>query len=84
MVHRWVPNHPDVRQRSHVDRVIVLLQIDDKYIPIAESAVELIPLTTAAPTNVEREDQRDGSMMTRCDGTNTNKSPADQQEKLET
>ena len=41
MVHRWVPNHPDSRQRSHVDRVIVLLQIEDKYVPMAESAVEM-------------------------------------------
>jgi len=42
VVHRWVPNHPDSRQRSHVDRVILLLQVEDKYVPIAESAVELV------------------------------------------
>ncbi len=43
-----MPNHPDSRQRSHVDRVILLLQIDDKYVPIAETAVE--PADGAAPT----------------------------------
>lgn len=42
VVHRWVPNHPDSRQRSHVDRVILLLQVEDKYVPIAESAVEVV------------------------------------------
>ena len=41
-MHRWVPNHPDSRQRSHVDRVILLLLIDDNYVPIAESAIELV------------------------------------------
>lgn len=46
MVHRWVPNHPDSRQRSHVDRVILLLKIDDKYVPIAESAVEIASLVS--------------------------------------
>jgi len=42
VVHIWTPNHPDTRQRSHVDRVILLLQIEDKYVPISESAVEVI------------------------------------------
>jgi hypothetical protein len=41
-----VPNHPDSRQRSHVDRVILLLKIDDKYVPIAESAVEIASLVS--------------------------------------
>ncbi|XP_059482533.1 pecanex-like protein 1 isoform X2 [Neocloeon triangulifer] len=40
VVHRWVPNHRDISQRSHVDRTIVLMQIDDKFIPIAESGVQ--------------------------------------------
>ncbi|XP_065348077.1 pecanex-like protein 1 isoform X3 [Cloeon dipterum] len=40
VVHRWVPNHRDISQRSHVDRTIVLIQIDDKYVPIAESGVQ--------------------------------------------
>ncbi len=41
-----MPNHPDSRQRSHVDRVILLLKIDDKYVPIAESAVEIASLVS--------------------------------------
>lgn len=48
VVHRWVPNHPDSRQRSHVDRVILLLQIEDKYVPIAESAVEPVSLASTS------------------------------------
>lgn len=53
IVHRWVPSHPDIRYRSHVDRPIVLLQIDDKYVPIAESAVELIALAQASAVSIE-------------------------------
>ena len=50
VVHIWSPNHPDTRQRSHVDRVILLLLIEDKqgiedkYVPIAETAVTAIEL----------------------------------------
>lgn len=53
IVHRWVPSHPDIRYRSHVDRPIVLLQIDDKYVPIAESAVELFALAQASAVSIE-------------------------------
>jgi hypothetical protein len=40
VVHRWVPNHRDLSQRSHVDRTIVLVQVDDKFVPIAEAGVQ--------------------------------------------
>ncbi|KAF4523513.1 hypothetical protein B566_EDAN004584 [Ephemera danica] len=40
VVHRWVPSHRDPNQRSHVDRTIVLVQIDDKFVPIAEAGVQ--------------------------------------------
>ncbi|XP_015763882.1 PREDICTED: pecanex-like protein 1 [Acropora digitifera] len=39
VVHRWTPCHRDPARRSHVDRSIVLVQIDDKFVPIAESGV---------------------------------------------
>ncbi|XP_075233994.1 pecanex isoform X2 [Lycorma delicatula] len=39
VVHRWVPLHKDPRRRSHVDRTILLVKIEDKYVPIAESGV---------------------------------------------
>lgn len=55
VVHRWVPNHPDARQRSHVDRVILLLVIEDKYVPIAESAVELVCFSEAKKDSASQD-----------------------------
>ncbi|KAK9680252.1 Pecanex protein (C-terminus) [Popillia japonica] len=40
VVHRWSPCHKDPNRRSHVDRTIFLVQIDDKFVPIAESGVQ--------------------------------------------
>ncbi|GJQ81500.1 putative C-terminus pecanex protein [Trypoxylus dichotomus] len=40
VVHRWSPSHKDPNRRSHVDRTIFLVQIDDKFVPIAESGVQ--------------------------------------------
>lgn len=40
VVHRWQPCHRDITQRSHVDRTILLVKIDDRYVPIAESGVQ--------------------------------------------
>ncbi|XP_023722503.1 pecanex-like protein 1 isoform X5 [Cryptotermes secundus] len=40
VVHRWVPSHRDPNCRSHVDRTILLVKIDDKYVPIAESGTQ--------------------------------------------
>ncbi|XP_064214797.1 pecanex-like protein 1 isoform X2 [Tribolium castaneum] len=40
VVHRWTPCHKDPGRRSHVDRTILLVQIDDKFVPIAESGVQ--------------------------------------------
>ncbi|XP_043284353.1 pecanex-like protein 1 isoform X2 [Venturia canescens] len=39
VVHRWLPNHRDPNRRSHVDKVILLVKIDEKYVPIAEQGV---------------------------------------------
>lgn len=39
VVHRWVPSHRDPNRRSHVDRTILLVRIEDKYVPIAEAGV---------------------------------------------
>ena len=39
VVHRWTPCHKDPARRSHVDRPIVLVKIDDKFVPIAEAGV---------------------------------------------
>lgn len=40
MIHRWIPSHKDPGRRSHVDRTILLVQIDDKFVPIADSGVQ--------------------------------------------
>ncbi|CAK1583049.1 unnamed protein product [Parnassius mnemosyne] len=40
VVHKWSPNHRDPKLRSHVDKSILLLQIDDKFVPIAENCVQ--------------------------------------------
>lgn len=39
VVHRWQPCHRDITQRSHVDRTILLVKIDDKFVPIADAGV---------------------------------------------
>ncbi|XP_050441269.1 pecanex-like protein 1 isoform X2 [Adelges cooleyi] len=39
VVHQWVPNHRDLSRRSHVDKTILLIKIDERYVPIAESGV---------------------------------------------
>ncbi|VVC93426.1 unnamed protein product [Leptidea sinapis] len=40
VVHKWTPNHRDPKLRSHVDKCILLVQIDDKFVPIAENCVQ--------------------------------------------
>lgn len=40
VVHTWTPHHPDPRLRSHVDRCILLVQIEDKFVPVAQGAVQ--------------------------------------------
>lgn len=40
VVHKWTPCHRDPNKRSHVDRTILLVQIEDKFVPIAESGVQ--------------------------------------------
>ena len=39
VVHRWLPCHRDIGRRSHVDRIILLIKIVDRYVPIAEAGV---------------------------------------------
>ena len=42
VVHKWSPVHPHPMHRSHTDKTILLLRIEDKYVPIAEQAVPII------------------------------------------
>ncbi|KAL1138408.1 hypothetical protein AAG570_008472 [Ranatra chinensis] len=39
VVHKWVPCHRDINRRSHVDRTILLVKIEEKFVPIAETGV---------------------------------------------
>ncbi|XP_072945543.1 pecanex-like protein 1 isoform X2 [Epargyreus clarus] len=39
VVHKWTPNHREPLLRSHVDKSILLLQIEDKFVPVAEHCV---------------------------------------------
>lgn len=39
VVHKWVPCHRDTLKRSHIHKVIYLVQISDKYVPISEQGV---------------------------------------------
>ena len=43
IVHRWVPCHRDPFNRSHTDKTILLLKIGERYVPIAEQAVLVLP-----------------------------------------
>jgi len=48
VVHRWTPSNPLPLHRSHIDRTILLLKLDDKFVPIAESAVQFLPVREAS------------------------------------
>ena len=48
VVHRWQPCHREIGKRSHVDRTILLVQIGDRYVPIAEAGVTEHSATTPA------------------------------------
>ncbi|XP_073776280.1 pecanex-like protein 1 isoform X7 [Danio rerio] len=39
VVHRWVPCSRDPVSRSHIDKTILLVQVDDKLVPIIETGV---------------------------------------------
>ena len=42
IVHKWTPCHREALKRSHVDKTIVLLKIGDRFVPIVESAVQIV------------------------------------------
>ncbi|XP_048393115.1 pecanex-like protein 1 isoform X4 [Stegostoma tigrinum] len=39
VIHRWVPCSREPSNRSHIDKTILLVQIEDKYVPIIECGV---------------------------------------------
>jgi len=43
VVHRWTPCHQHPLHRSHTDKTILLVKLGERYVPIAESAVVLLP-----------------------------------------
>ena len=42
VVHRWIPSHRDPSRRSHTDKTIFLVQIDDKYVPVVETGLTFL------------------------------------------
>ena len=42
VVHRWVPYHKDPVRTCHIDRTILLVRIEDHYVPIAESGITTV------------------------------------------
>lgn len=39
VVHKWIPNAREPTLRSHVDRSILLVQVGDRFVPVAEPCV---------------------------------------------
>lgn len=39
VIHRWVPCSREPANRSHMDKTILLVQVDDKLVPIVETGV---------------------------------------------
>uniref|UniRef100_A0A3P8VGP3 Pecanex-like protein n=1 Tax=Cynoglossus semilaevis TaxID=244447 RepID=A0A3P8VGP3_CYNSE len=39
VIHRWVPCSRDPANRSHIDKTILLVQVDDKLVPIIETGI---------------------------------------------
>lgn len=39
VIHRWVPCSRDPGSRSHIDKTILLVQIEDKYVAVIETGV---------------------------------------------
>ena len=43
VVHLWTPCHRDPLSRSHTDKTILLLRLGERYVPIPEQAVLILP-----------------------------------------
>lgn len=39
VIHQWVPCSRDPGSRSHIDKTILLVQVEDKVVPIIETGV---------------------------------------------
>lgn len=39
VIHRWVPCSRDPANRSHIDKTILLVQVEDKLVPVIETGV---------------------------------------------
>ena len=39
VIHRWVPCSREPAGRSHIDKTILLVQVEDKLVPIIETGV---------------------------------------------
>merc|ERR1712038_661896 len=67
IVHKWVPCHREVLKRSHVDKTILLLKIDTRYVPIVESAVKILEPETEQqseqPASKPEESSKESSSL---------------------
>ncbi|XP_037072118.1 pecanex-like protein 1 [Pollicipes pollicipes] len=53
VVHFWCPSHPDRRYRSHVDRTILLLEMNGgNYVPVAEAGCHPVDDALTEPERV--------------------------------
>merc|ERR1712106_718122 len=57
-VHKWSPSHANPLNRSHTDKTILLIKLGDKYVPIPETAVEILP----SPDVTEGRGSKRGSL----------------------
>ena len=42
IVHKWIPFHKEPLHCSHLDKTIVLLKIGERFVPIVESAIQVV------------------------------------------
>lgn len=40
VVHYWQPNHPDAIYRSNFNRTLYLIQVGDRFVPVAENGIK--------------------------------------------
>ena len=57
IVHAWLPRHRETVRRSPIDRILLLMQIGNRFVPLSELAVELVSSAddAAKPTEDEEE-----------------------------
>ena len=95
IVHRWTPCHRDPLNRSHTDKTILLLRLGERYVPIPEQAVLILPKDDRVShksfsdnekgsktwSKANREKEERGSKSTNERGEKVNRSISDKDER---